>query len=855
MITRMRSKKQFPERMIALIAAIILLPMLVLPAGAAQKKETTRAIGIVFDNSGSMYVSGEQAWCRATYAIEVFAAMLNEKDILQVYPMSDIEVNGVTYTQTSPLTINGPGNAGMIREIFTPYAGSTPIEAITAARNGLQNVSADEKWLIVLTDGENFYRGGLDESNMLSKNDTQSALSELLGGYADEMNVMYLGIGNVQPPSVSGSAFQFYADKAPQSTDVLYKLTDMCNTIFGRDTLHSSADSISFDVTMNKIIVFVQGEEISDVVLKDSSGRKVGSQVSSYATKYSEKGTARYGDCTVDASLQGEIATYSDLDAGEYTLSYQGNMSSISVYYEPNVDLQTALLDRDGKEVDISKEQYAGTYQLAYRLVDKYGNPTSSALLGQTNYDMQYVLNGEEFTKTADSSGAVELELKADDLLSADITATYLSGYTVHKSREDLGWPKDGLRIVPRPAGTLETVLNSSTTEYSLSSLEDEGTYQILLYHDGKQLLGEELDATEVITEITGGNVEYETYRTDEGYALRLKYHSGSAEETDCGEYQLRIQSSYTNEDRQTVQGNEILQAFSVADDRRTLELGLTLSQSYYELTKLDESAPIVAHLTRNGQPLDAAEFEQTAFTVDSDGVTYDIQPKPEDSAYEIRIVNDEHAEKGVHTFSANATAVDEVGRELTASDSARYELQPYPKWVQIAMIAVPILLLLLLIWLFLNAKILPKKIRAPKCTFTVNGEPVPGSAQFQYSGKGKKNGSFSVQSPRYQANPTVKCGCQLSLEAASPRRIRPENREVLVKEVRALGSGVTSLQIGTKNFMKDDQTGKLVMAGGKSMTPFTIRSNALIKGTAVVQDVTGAGEDDVFFSTNVKFK
>ena len=54
---------------------------------------------------------------------------------------------------------------------------------------------------------------------------------------------------------------------------------------------------------------------------------------------------------------------------------------------------------------------------------------------------------------------------------------------------------------------------------------------------------------------------------------------------------------------------------------------------------------------------------------------------------------------------------------------------------------------------------------------------------------------------------------------------------------------------------MKDDQTGKLVMAGGKSMTPFTIRSNALIKGTAVVQDVTGAGEDDVFFSTNVKFK
>ena len=44
---------------------------------SAEKSEINRNIAIVFDNSGSMYVRGEKAWCRATYAMEVFASMLN----------------------------------------------------------------------------------------------------------------------------------------------------------------------------------------------------------------------------------------------------------------------------------------------------------------------------------------------------------------------------------------------------------------------------------------------------------------------------------------------------------------------------------------------------------------------------------------------------------------------------------------------------------------------------------------------------------------------------------------------------------------------------------------------------------
>jgi hypothetical protein len=99
----------------------LMAPMTVEAAGA-DKKETKRVIGIVFDNSGSMYVGSEEgrkAWCRATYATEAFAAMMNPNDVLLVYPMNPIEVDGQTYTYDNPLELN-QSSASKIREIYSP---------------------------------------------------------------------------------------------------------------------------------------------------------------------------------------------------------------------------------------------------------------------------------------------------------------------------------------------------------------------------------------------------------------------------------------------------------------------------------------------------------------------------------------------------------------------------------------------------------------------------------------------------------------------------------------------------------------------------------------------------------------
>lgn len=48
-------------------------------------------INVVYDDSGSMYRTDSvvDTWCQAKYSMEVFAAMLGEKDTLNVYYMSD----------------------------------------------------------------------------------------------------------------------------------------------------------------------------------------------------------------------------------------------------------------------------------------------------------------------------------------------------------------------------------------------------------------------------------------------------------------------------------------------------------------------------------------------------------------------------------------------------------------------------------------------------------------------------------------------------------------------------------------------------------------------------------------------
>ena len=125
------------KRLLALLAALILIisavPAFATGSNAATKKETTRAIAIVYDNSGSMFASNTpQAWCQATYAVEVFAAMMNKGDKLLIYPMNPVRTDGGKYS-TNPIELTGGGDLSKIRNIESERDADTPVETIDYA--------------------------------------------------------------------------------------------------------------------------------------------------------------------------------------------------------------------------------------------------------------------------------------------------------------------------------------------------------------------------------------------------------------------------------------------------------------------------------------------------------------------------------------------------------------------------------------------------------------------------------------------------------------------------------------------------------------------------------------------------
>ena len=826
-----------------LLTAVLILGMFAgstSSARAAERQEKTRAIAIVFDNSGSMYENNITRWCQATYAMEVFAAMMNENDTLLIYPMHPITM-GKDGQRVTSLTIHGPQEASIIRDIYTPDPGGTPFATVGNAYQGLQQVKADEKCLIVITDGE---FDGRPRGDWVSKE-----LDKL-----SDVNVMFLGmgIGKDFQPKESDPTRQYY--RFPEPEQVLPELSSMCNRIFGRSQLEVQNNKITFDVTMGKIIVFVQGENISDVTL---SG---GTKVSEHTTKYSELGCGDpYYNHNYDPDLQGMLVTYTGLDADPkgttYDISFKGTARDIIVYYEPDVELVVNMINSEGVTVDVSSGKIpAGEYRLEYGLVDSHGRPTNSKLLGSQNYALTYSLNGVEKTVTDNKSGSFPLTLEPETKLQANITVRFLDDFTDSYDNTDLGWPPDGLQIGYLEVGNVELQVSGGQSSYNLSTMEQNAVYDLTISHDGELLSGEQLDRTAISVDLQGGNAQTFLERTDTGYTLYILYN-GDAASTTCGDYSLNLSASYTLDT--TGQSSVVSKPFTLVDDSTDLGMYIEVPQRFYQISKISEGQPLYVYVTREGRPMEMAEFAAASPLVEIPGVEFDLKADGANSRYIITLKED-NALPGKHPVTVTVDAPDEVGRVVTVQATAEIELQKYPPWLPGLITCLGILVILLLIWLYLNTKILPKHISVGQCTFIVDGNIVTGAAKTVYTGKNKRRGTLAVTSPHYGANPAAKCGYTLELEAVSPRRTKSKARSARVVGIRPLSASSTiAVQIGGCNMARDPATGKLMKVGGRPGAPisFNVGNNARTSVTAEVMDMAnGGGEITVSLSAPLKF-
>lgn len=787
-------------------------------ADSGTKNAKSRSIAIVYDNSGSMYIDQNLAWCRAIYSMEVFASMMNEGDTFQIYPMFEITVGQKTYSSQNPFTLYGGGATSGIRDIFTTNAGGTPIETILDAYTGLNQTRADEKWLIVLTDGDVFYEDGASLGRR-----TQSRLSEVLTEYNHSVNVLYLGIGaNAVIPEVEdGSPFQYYADKASNSADVLSKLTEMCNFIFGRDVLDSTNDQLSFDVSMKKLFLFVQGSDISQVALQDSSGRSIGAPTLEYTPRYSEQGAGNYAAVS-DQSLSGTIAVYdTPLDAGTYTLSYAGNPSNVEVYYEPDVDLSAVFLDEHGDEVSASEHLYSGTYSIRYCLVDKDGTPTSSALLGETHYTVDYTKNGKVESAESDSEGEISVDLAEGDTLSGGIEVSYLSGYTIARTFEDFGWPAEGISVVNRPAGALDLELTGGQETIPLSLLEQD-PYSINLKYNGARLTSEELKNAGLLVERESGNIDWEIVQDGDTYLLSLRYPE-PVETTECGECHLSVSASYTDPFGVTAVSEPQDIVFTVEDDGATLSVTVS-GDDYFVLSDLDEGE-ILVKLQMDGQELTEEQLSAASVTIDGE-IPCTAEPVYGASAFRVKIADSKKAVAGKYRLRITGTAEDQIGREITGRKEWGVELQHYPRWLRILSICLIVLLILASLISYMNMKVLTKRIilNNAESLFMVDGDIITGSGNCKFSGGNKKKGTLQLASPRFVSDPLVKGGVNLSLEAVSKRSVKSNRRKARVVRLSVVNqTAFQNMQIANHTLVKTmDGDGVVWVFDGKPFLSLT---------------------------------
>ncbi len=357
-------------------------------------------------------------WCQAKYSMEVFAALLGPNDTMNIFVMSDYDKGGPA--NGPMLTLKGSSgaedNVRSVHDMLTA-AGNTPFYSVEGAYEDLVRQTADEKWLVILTDGE-FEDGAF----------TSSQVEDYLSQKQSDINVMFLGMGASAASIRANEDEHIYSEKAETNDQILNKITEISTRIFNSNKLEVdvSTGQFSFDIPMSELVVFAQGEDVAINGLVNEDGESIGFNKTPVGVRYSEIPSAKgFTDFIVDRGLVGSVATFTgDFDEGAYTVNCSG-AKTIEVYYKPNVEIMLYLVGEDGSEAAYTEGVRAGDYKIGLGFV-KAGTDkriSESGLLGDIKYSAGVRFNGTDDPKEYKPGDSIKIE-EGNYVINA--TADYL---------------------------------------------------------------------------------------------------------------------------------------------------------------------------------------------------------------------------------------------------------------------------------------------------------------------------------------------------------------------------------------------------------------------------------------------
>lgn len=408
---------------LAWICLVLLMAALVCGPRTAHAEvedtDTSKAVVVAFDNSGSMDEHSNK-WCIAQYGLEVLAGMMGSNDTLTVIgmPTADGRIPQVDLQGSQSVE----DRVRTIHAYDFGLALHTDANTVQVALNTLESMSADEKYLVITTDGA--FSG-------TNANAQVQAIVNTCAGKGVKAIYLAIGKGAFLIKESEGVSIK----KAMEEAEILPTMKETANDIFGRavlgnDVYDAKTGELELDAPMGTLIVLAQGEgakagklkgkgevsitpEVAEVKYRDYPFEKLGGD--GYEGSSGSELNQKFRDSAQKVTaLTGQVGVYSGrMPAGSYTLEAEG--SEIEVYYKPYVDIDAVLTNTEGKKTALSEVAKThvieeGGYSVSYKMTDPFTHKSiKSKLVGDPAFTLTVKTDNGEVTYGANEVANIDV--------------------------------------------------------------------------------------------------------------------------------------------------------------------------------------------------------------------------------------------------------------------------------------------------------------------------------------------------------------------------------------------------------------------------------------------------------------
>ncbi|MBO5744358.1 MAG: VWA domain-containing protein [Clostridia bacterium] len=695
-------------------------------ADTTEENYASKLINVVYDDSNSMLLDQRLWWCYAKYSMEVFSAMMQDKDTMNIYFMSDKD--------KSPRISNLSGdksqqqqNIEKIHNTVTNTAG-TPFSSLKKAYTDLKKAGGyDEKWFVVITDGDSF--------NDKETSEDIDALINDCAGY--NIKVVYLAIGDALVPTedINKGIYVYKADgnKSSGETGILTKVTQICQRIFQRPAMNSTiGNKLVLDIPVSEIIIFAQGANASIGTLPGTKRT-----LSTVAMRSSDKNKATtnsaYKNKVNIDTLNACIATFtpqsgSYIPDGTYDISI--NAEEYAIYYKPALDVILEMYDSNGILVT-DKYIPIGSYSLKYWLSYPKGHPKHGEVIDNNDFGTEYYLTctTDGITRTLTSDN---IDLNGGDT-TIKVVAQYLNFSSSNTSLKHV--------VEDFTINEIGVDVDYNQKDYKLSNLEtnNEG-FTVKVTKNGAPIPKEEWEPyiLKLSTDNPGFNV---VKNTDSTFTVYPRYSAGGRSETKTGDIDFNITVSASNDHRVTDAGT-CPASINIYDDISAVSLGITIadqSNSCDNKNFANQDSSRKVTIDWNGNNLTKEQYDALELYVNVDDPKYTakieldpyVEGEPTTATVYFELVPDENGKmpevktlQGTKDFTVSGK-IDREGQISEGSSESTLKVNDARTLGEILLDYLPLIIALLII-LFLILAYAPifKRYLPAKSKYLAGGFP-----------------------------------------------------------------------------------------------------------------------------------